>query len=223
MATTPLTSPTISLTQFLKISAKSLFEGIMTTCYTHTQVDCGMANYNTYLASAVKAIRKADPAAKIAAFCLTSDFGADGTGWLDECIRLRGFKNIDIAGFHPYSSRELGSPVPADLTIETFRKQVRAVADIPLWNTELYYLYDVERGKPEMKQKAHHCAWRFLIDLGEGVGQSPFISSRQIFRNVLVPEFPCSSLFDICLTFLRTCSASGELQSSSQVWRFPTI
>lgn len=154
------------------------------------------ANYNTYLASAVKAIRKADPAAKIAAFCLTSDFGADGTGWLDECIRLGGFRNIDIAGFHPYSSRELASPLPADLTIETFRKQVRAVADIPLWNTELYYLYDVERGKPEMKQKAYHCAWRFLVDLGEGVGQSPFISSRQIFRNVLVPEFPGSSLFD---------------------------
>ena len=154
------------------------------------------ANYNTYLASAVKAIRKADPAAKIAAFCLTSDFGADGTGWLDECIRLGGFRNIDIAGFHPYSSRELASPLPADLTIETFRKQVRAVADIPLWNTELYYLYDVERGKPEMKQKAYHCAWRFLVDLGEGVGQSPFISSWQIFRNVLVPEFPYSSLFD---------------------------
>ena len=47
-----------------------------------------------------------------------------------------------------------------------------------------------------MKQKAYHCAWRFLVDLGEGVGQSPFISSRQIFRNVLVPEFPGSSLFD---------------------------
>ena len=50
--------------------------------------------------------------------------------------------------------------------------------------------YDVERGKPEMKQKAYHCAWRFLVDLGEGVGQSPFISSGQIFRNVLVPGAP---------------------------------
>ena len=33
------------------LSAKSLFEGIMTTCYTHTQVDCGMANINDLVAT----------------------------------------------------------------------------------------------------------------------------------------------------------------------------
>ena len=33
------------------ISAKSLFEGIMTTCYTHTQVDCGMVNINDLVAT----------------------------------------------------------------------------------------------------------------------------------------------------------------------------
>ncbi len=33
------------------ITAKSLFEGIMTTCYTHTQVDCGMANINDLVAT----------------------------------------------------------------------------------------------------------------------------------------------------------------------------
>ena len=33
------------------ISAKSLFQGIMTTCYTHTQVDCGMANINDLVAT----------------------------------------------------------------------------------------------------------------------------------------------------------------------------
>ena len=33
------------------ITAKSLFEGIMTTCYTHTQVDCGMGNINELVAT----------------------------------------------------------------------------------------------------------------------------------------------------------------------------
>ena len=33
------------------ISAKSLFEGIMTTCYTHTQVDCGMVDINDLVAT----------------------------------------------------------------------------------------------------------------------------------------------------------------------------
>ena len=33
------------------ITAKSLFEGIMTTCYTHTQVDCGMENINELVAT----------------------------------------------------------------------------------------------------------------------------------------------------------------------------
>ena len=33
------------------ITAKSLFEGIMTTCYTHTQIDCGMANINDLVAT----------------------------------------------------------------------------------------------------------------------------------------------------------------------------
>ena len=33
------------------ITAKSLFEGIMTTCYTHTQVDCGMDSINDLVAT----------------------------------------------------------------------------------------------------------------------------------------------------------------------------
>ena len=33
------------------ITAKSLFEGIMTTCYTHTQVGCGMGNINELVAT----------------------------------------------------------------------------------------------------------------------------------------------------------------------------
>ena len=33
------------------ITAKSLFEGIMITCYTHTQVDCGMENINKLVAT----------------------------------------------------------------------------------------------------------------------------------------------------------------------------
>ena len=33
------------------ITAKNLFEGIMTTCYTHTQVDCGMVNINDLVAT----------------------------------------------------------------------------------------------------------------------------------------------------------------------------
>ena len=33
------------------ITAKSLFEGIMITCYTHTQVDCGMENINELVAT----------------------------------------------------------------------------------------------------------------------------------------------------------------------------
>ena len=34
-----------------EITAKSLFEGIMTTCYTKTQVDCGMASINDLVAT----------------------------------------------------------------------------------------------------------------------------------------------------------------------------
>ena len=33
------------------ITAKNLFEGIMTTCYTHTQVDCGMDSINDLVAT----------------------------------------------------------------------------------------------------------------------------------------------------------------------------
>jgi len=34
-----------------EITAKSLFEGIMTTCYTHTQVDCGLDSINELVAT----------------------------------------------------------------------------------------------------------------------------------------------------------------------------
>lgn len=156
-------------------------------------------NYITYLTAAKKTIRHADPAAKIAAFCVTSDFGADGNKWLNECIRLNGLNGIDIAGFHPYESRELGSLVPADRMIKAIRTQVLKHIQVPLWNTELYYLFDSDTSDMVAQGKAlpQHVAQRFLTDLGEGVGQAPFAHQTLLFKNILIPGFHSNPPLDM--------------------------
>lgn len=149
--------------------------------------------YSRYLAIAAEAIRAADPAAKISGFCLTSDFGAKSDEWLKACVQLGAMKYVDNVGFHPYAGRELGSVHPADAYIAALRKELAAYGkpDMPIWNTELYYLADSKDGQSGYERnlcEAHHNAWRFLTDLGEGTVQSIAIPVNHLWKTMLTPN-----------------------------------
>ena len=58
------------------------------------------------------------------------------------CIKLGAQKYLDGISFHPYNARTLGSLFPADRQIQ----ELRAIAGkTPVWNGEMYYLYDWEK------------------------------------------------------------------------------
>jgi len=157
--------------------------------------------YVRYLKVAHDAIRKADPASKICGFCLTSDFGAIAYSWTAKCVALGGLDYVDAVSFHPYASRELGSALPADQKIADLRKEMKNYGkpDIPLWNTELYYLIDEQYEKhatndayEECLCQPHHVVWRFLVDLGEGCVQSISLPTAFLWKRMLTPHMLAS-------------------------------
>ena len=90
---------------------------------------------------------------------------------MDKCAELGGLNYVDAVSFHPYRGRELGALRPADQYIADLREEMKGYGkpDMPLWNTELYYLIDQQvkhNAYEEGLALPHHVAWRFLVDPG---------------------------------------------------------
>lgn len=157
--------------------------------------------YLPYLKIASEEIKAISPENRILGFCSTSDAGADINRFLKEGLELGGGKFCDGVSFHPYASRRLNSPEPADRQIATFRKNLESYFDPFLWNTELFFLHDdapFEQTYLSELCRPHHAATRFLTDLGEGVGQSITIITFQLWRR------------DINRYFMGTSSTYGS-------------
>ena len=144
-------------------------------------------NYVRELKIAHDAIRNADPDTKIVGFCVTTDFGVNGSPWMKQCAALGGLGYADVFSFHPYSSRQLGSINPADQGIANLRNELKSYGKprMPLLNSELYYLAD---DYPLTAFPPNYVATRFLIDLGEGITQSISINEEQVWKAMLTPN-----------------------------------
>lgn len=145
----------------------------------------GAADYLIYCRSAYEEVKQTDPAARVIGLCVTTDMGSTTDQFVGDFLTLGGDRAMDIASFHPYQGRELSSLTPADRYIENFRNLLRkAGRDFPVWNTELYYLYDVvSREQSQSLSRPGHVAARFLTDLGEGAGQSIAVNGDQLWSN----------------------------------------
>ncbi len=154
-------------------------------------------NYVAYLKAASEMIRKADPNAKIAAFHVSSDFNSSFANWIAEAIKLGGFNDFDIGGFHPYGNATLSSPTSADDGITYVKK---TFGKKPIWNSELYYTSDDVPANPDFNWKSrpepYNIAWRFLLDLGEGVVQAPFLNMNAIYKPHLISGFTSGGTID---------------------------
>lgn len=140
--------------------------------------------YVGYLKPAYEAIKAVNPAATVLGICVTGDFDNALKKFTEECIRLGALKFLDAVSFHPYNARELSSIMPADRQID----ELRAIAGkVPLYNTEVYYLFDTEEKNAQHRAAPAHAATRFLVDLGEGVRQSISLNQGQLWRQPLHP------------------------------------
>lgn len=147
-------------------------------------------DYLIYCKSAYEEIKKADPNAKVVGICVTSDFGAPTDQFTGDFIKDGGGKAMDIASVHPYRGRELSSLKPADVYLRNFRTQLqRSGRDFPVWNSELYYVYDLDMPQDYPKLcNPDQVAARFLTDLGEGLAQSIALHEDLLFQSPLLPE-----------------------------------
>ncbi len=146
--------------------------------------------YNRYLKAASEEIRAAGSKTTIVGFCLSSDFGASALDWGKMCFKDGGLNYVDAVGFHPYGSRQLNSPFPADKDIAGLRALLKPYGNYPFWNTELFYVTDNPSPNYVVKSECrpYHVAWRFLTDLGEGARQSICLQSDQIWKPLLTPN-----------------------------------
>lgn len=145
--------------------------------------------YMKYMVPASAVLKKYAPHAAVIGICATGDKGNQVLGYLQACIQLGAGKYLDGISFHPYNARTLNSRMPADRQIELIRK---IVGSKPLYNTEQYYLYDWENPYDHAGQslpQAHHAAWRFLTDLGEGLKQSCVIHMNSLWKQPLHPTY----------------------------------
>lgn len=137
--------------------------------------------------------RKIDPSIRVVSPNVTGDLGGDMGKFLEEFGRLGGYNYTDIVSFHPYASREERSPYPAPKAIRDIRKIVdKYRKGLPLWNTELYYLREVNSGEDGMtnsKVAARDFVRRSLLDLGENVRQDMLLHAQTAFRPDRNPKY----------------------------------
>lgn len=142
--------------------------------------------YSRYLALAYRAMKAENPDAMMIGICVTGDMGGIVQGYLKGCVNAGALENLDAVSFHPYNARTLSSVTPADEQIAEIRGIVKGK---PLFNTELFFLYDrddQERSfSAQSNAQPHHLARRMLTDLGEGVRQSMDLYENQLWTQLL--------------------------------------
>lgn len=144
-------------------------------------------NYVKYLKPAYEAIKEGNPDASVVGLCVTGDLNGNMLNFTQDAIRLGAANYFDIASFHPYDARELSSAASADRQIREMKKLLPGK---PLWNTELYYLFDTDNKSDKVQALAapHHAVRRFLTDSGEGVKQSISLAYTHVWKTSLNPH-----------------------------------
>ena len=141
-------------------------------------------DYVTYLKAAYEAAKQADPGCKIVGFCVTGDYQGELTGYLRKCIDLGGLRYADVVSFHPYGySLESSTPMSATAVNTTVRRFLddAGARDMPLWDTELYYMTGMQgdAGYQASLYQGHELAQHHLIDLATGIAQSICVTALQ--------------------------------------------
>lgn len=153
----------------------------------------GAKEYIPYLKSAAQIIKRNDPDALIIGGGITTDYGGKVDQFLTDMGKSGVLKYCDALSFHPYASPLDSSPFSARSALRSLRDLVdRYAPNLPVWNTELYYIGPAASSHYAVAGRASHAQHllrRTLIDLGEGVARTMPINNDQFFQNELAPHW----------------------------------
>ncbi|MGN0833613.1 MAG: GH116 family glycosyl-hydrolase [Kiritimatiellia bacterium] len=141
-----------------------------------------------YQQAVCAAMKRADPACRLAGVCTTQDFGVTGAAdFAGGCFRNGIAPYLDALSFHPYSAALDNGLQPAAPFLRALGELVRPYPHVALWNTECFYLLNrrdvsVWRKRDPMFLRPQNLVRRALIDLTEGVRVSSSIHVMQLFR-----------------------------------------
>lgn len=148
-------------------------------------------DYVRYVDQARDVAKMSDPTAKLVGICSTGDLGGNVESYLLDCFKAGIAKDLDVISFHPYDAPHLAAVTPADRQIQGVRSLIKNATgqEMPLWNTETYYLRGSDKNYFQTTQyDVYHASWRLLTDLGEGVQQSMGPFGDTLFKRNLAPH-----------------------------------
>ncbi len=148
-------------------------------------------DYVRYVDQARDVVKVSDPSAKLVGICSTGDLGGNVESYLIDCFKGGIANDIDVVSFHPYDAPHLASVTAADRQIQGVRALIKNATsqEMPLWNTETYYLRGNDKNYFQTTQyDVYHASWRLLTDLGEGVQQSMGPFGDTLFKRNLSPH-----------------------------------
>ena len=149
--------------------------------------------YIPYLKSAAQIIKRNDPDTLIIGGGITTDYGGKTDQFLIDMGKSGVLKYCDALSFHPYASPLDSSPISARSALRSLRELLdRYAPNLPIWNTELYYIGPAPSAHYAVAGRASHAQHllrRTLIDLGEGVDRSMSINNDQFLQNELAPHW----------------------------------
>ncbi len=155
-------------------------------------------DYLRYLQAAAEEIRRASPRNRVIGFGLTGALHGDPLHYLGRSLEAGALEWVDIVSFHPYQARELQYPEKPDADAADFIAELRRTLasahprrqdrEVPLWNTELEYLFDYpeERELRQIEYLPRHLVRRLLTDAGEGVAFSSPVAADSLFRRTVL-------------------------------------
>ncbi len=147
------------------------------------------ADYLPYLQNARTTIRQADPAAKVIGICATGDFNAGIIAFVNNALEKKAGDFIDAVSFHPYNNIFEDSPSPGDVVFTAMRESLKRnqYPEMPLWNTELYFLSPkTKSGSDYVNGLVYHAGYlvrRYLLDAAYGVRASILVQGQTFVEN----------------------------------------
>ena len=159
--------------QYANIQLFGEFNGYMTP-----------AMISEYAAAILPLVKKYSPESQFIAYTPTGDFQGNVGLCYQQLMKIGAGKYTQAYSFHPYDSPMDDSPNPAQKSIRAIKKSFRdAGMNMPLWNTEVYYLHKTW----DYNYEAAAITRRFAIDMGEGVRASSPLTDKPLFDNHKTP------------------------------------
>ncbi len=151
--------------------------------------------YLAYLKSAHAVLKAADPENRVVGLSATGDFDAHIMEFVRDMLQLGAARYCDAISFHPYNNLYEDSRKSGEAVIEGFRRYLAETGapDMPLWNTELYYLNPKSRSGSDHQQgpiyHPGHLIRRYLLDASQGLRASILVPGPVMVGNIANDNF----------------------------------